>query len=181
MNKQSALDTIAKNIENCRICRRDSLGKAVPGEGNSEAQIVFVGEAPGKTEAQTGHPFVGRSGKLLRQSIADIGLKEEEVFITSVVKYLPRQGTPTEQQIAHGRTHLIGQLDIINPKIIVLLGRVAILGVLREALAISQVHGTTLKKDGKIYFFSYHPAAALRFNKFREIFVSDFKKIKKLL
>lgn len=181
MKKDRALADITEAIESCRICRKDSLGQAVAGEGSSEAKIVFVGEAPGKTEAQTGRPFVGRSGKLLRQSIISLGLKEEEVFITSVVKYLPKQGTPTDKQITHGRTHLLAQLEIINPQIIVLLGRVAIVGVLGEALAISQVHGTTLKKDGKTYFFSYHPAAALRFTKFRESFVTDFKKIKKLL
>src|SRR5581483_12509208 len=93
--KQKALDKIAKEIENCQVCQEDKIGIAVPGEGDPDADIVFLGEAPGKQEAQTGRPFIGRSGKLLRIVIKDAGIKEEDVYITSAVKYLPKRGTPT--------------------------------------------------------------------------------------
>src|SRR5437762_582030 len=108
MNKQKALDEIAKEIEKCEVCKVGKTGVAVPGEGNPDADIVFIGEAPGKTEAKTGKPFVGRSGQLLRSLIREIGLDDvKDVFITSPVKYLPLRGTPTPQDIAHGRVHLM--------------------------------------------------------------------------
>ena len=81
MNKQAALRKIAREIEHCDECKKDKIGMAVPGEGNPDADIVFIGEAPGKTESTTGRPFVGRSGKLLRTLINEVGLKEENIFI----------------------------------------------------------------------------------------------------
>src|SRR2546425_9448635 len=106
IDKQTQLDKISKEIELCKVCKVGKTGKAVPGEGNPDAKIVFLGEAPGKKEAETGRPFVGRSGQLLRSLIKEVGLKEDEVYITSPVKYLPLRGTPTPQDIAHGKTHL---------------------------------------------------------------------------
>ncbi|HTL39653.1 MAG TPA: uracil-DNA glycosylase [Methylomirabilota bacterium] len=179
MNKAQALQKISTKIKRCLICRKDSIGLPVVGEGDPDAKIVFIGEAPGKTESLTGRPFVGRSGKFLRAQLKTIGLDEKNVYITSPVKYLPKQGTPTPQQIAHGRTHLDEQLAVINPAVIVLMGRVAAEAVLGEYLAISKLHGQTIKKDNKIYFISYHPAAALRFD--RKTFIQDFKKIRKLI
>ncbi len=181
MNKQAVLFKIAKEIENCKICKEKKSGKAVPGEGNPNADIVFIGEAPGKTEAKTGRPFVGRSGKFLRSQIRAIGLKEENVFITSPVKYLPDRGTPTPMDIAHGRIHLEKQLEIIDPKIIVLMGSVAAQGVLQEKVPVKTKHGTTIQKNGKTYFLTVHPAAGLRFPPLRKIFIEDFQKLKALL
>src|SRR6185436_1920234 len=124
-SKQLELDKIAQEIEDCEECKLDKIGLAVPGEGNPDADIVFLGEAPGKKEAESGRPFIGRSGQLLRNLIRETGLKEEAVFITSPVKYLPKRGTPTTKEIAHGKTHLDEQLMVIDPEIIVLLGSVA--------------------------------------------------------
>lgn len=153
----------------------------MPGEGSAGAKIVFIGEAPGKKEALSGRPFIGRSGALLRSAIKGIGLRERDVYITSPVKYLPKRGTPTPAQILHGRIHLQKQLSVINPKVIVLMGRVAALGVLDQFIPVATQHGQTLSRDGRSYFFSYHPAAAIRFVKFRQVFLDDFKKLKKLL
>lgn len=181
MNKSEKLDLINKEIEKCRLCKVNKSGMAVPGEGNPDASIVFVGEAPGRTEAATGRPFVGRSGKLLRGAIESIGLNTQEVFITSPVKYLPDYLTPTPEDILHGMSHLTKQLNVIDPKIIVLLGSVAARGVLAEKLKISYKHGTSMIRDGKTYFISYHPAAAIRFQKFKATFLEDFMKIKMLI
>jgi len=182
MRKQNYLDKIAIEIKKCKVCKKGSIGLPVPGEGNPNAKIVFVGEAPGKQEAKTGRPFVGRSGKFLRSQIQAIGLDDEkDVFILSPVKYLPKGGTPTKQQIAHGRTHYLKQIEIINPRIIVLMGNVAALGTLDKAISVSKFHGETLIESSKKYFFSYHPAAAVRFPKLRSVFVQDFKKLKKLI
>ena len=130
MGKKASLEKIAKEIEVCKVCKINKHGMPVPGEGNSDADVMFVGEAPGRTEAESGRPFVGRSGKLLRSAIGSIGLKEEDVFITSPVKYLPDYVTPTDEDIKHGMTHLSKQIEVINPKVIVLLGSVAVRGVL---------------------------------------------------
>src|SRR5581483_4635686 len=141
MNKKAkALTEIDKEIAECPICPIDKIGKPVPGEGNPDADIVFIGEAPGKTESITGRPFVGRSGKLLRANITRVGLSEEDVYITSPVKYLPKRGTPTPADIAHGREHLVKQLAIIDPKIVVLMGRVAAEGVLQEKVSVTNLH-----------------------------------------
>lgn len=174
MNKKQALTAIAKDITNCSICQENSLGEAVPGEGNPDAKIVFVGEAPGKKEAATGRPFVGRSGQFLRQQIRSIGLLGETVFITSAVKYLPKKGTPSVSQIEHSRPHLIKQLEIIQPKVVVLLGSVAAQSMLKEKISIAKEHGTIKEIQGVYYFLSYHPAAAVRFLSIRKSFEQDF-------
>src|SRR6266568_2522857 len=151
MDKQKALDKIAKEIENCKICKVGKSGKAVPGEGNPDAQVVFIGEAPGRQEAVTGRPFIGRSGQLLRSLIREIGLDDEkDVYITSPVKYLPDRGTPTSQDIAHGRIHLMKQLEVIVPKIVMLLGRVAAEGVLEKKVAVSSEHGHIIEVKDRI-------------------------------
>ncbi len=183
MNKQKEMDKIAKEIENCEICKVGKSGKAVVGEGSLDAEIVFIGEAPGKTEALTGRPFVGRSGKLLRSMIASVGLKESKVYITSPVKYLPDRGTPTSSDISHGRSHLMKQFEIIKPKFVVLLGRVAAEGVLEKKVFVVKGHGQIVDNiDGVKYFLTLHPAAVLRFpTKFKKEFEGDFDKLKSLI
>ena len=178
--KQLALDKIAEQISQCPICKKDKVGIAVPGEGNPDADIVFIGEAPGKQEAATGRPFIGRAGKLLRSLIAEAGLNEKEVFITSPVKYLPIHVTPTPEEVAHGRIHLMAQFAILEPKIIVLLGRVAALAVLERNILIAKEHGTIIEQDGRKYLLVYHPAAPLYSPKLRTVIHEDFKQLKKL-
>lgn len=182
MNKQKELDKISTEIEKCKICKVGKIGIAVPGEGNPHADIVFIGEAPGKQEAKTGRPFIGRSGKLLRSMIREMGLDDEkDVFITSPVKYLPEKGTPTPVEIAHGKTHLDKQLAIIDPKIIVLMGSVAVMGVLNSRIPVKKEHGKIINKDGRMYFITLHPAAGLRFPPLKKLIEEDFQKLKKLI
>lgn len=181
MDKVNALAKIVKEIARCRVCKVGKSGKAVPGEGNSDAKVVFIGEAPGRQEAKTGRPFVGRSGQLLRFLIREVGLKESDVYITSPVKYLPDRGTPTSADIAHGRVHLGKQLAIIDPKIIALLGNVAIQGVLGEKIPVSKRHGEIVQKNNKKYFVTFHPAAALRFPPIKTKLLADFKKLQGLI
>lgn len=181
MNKQELLDKIAREIEKCRLCHIGTSGKPVPGEGNPDADIVFMGEAPGREEAKTGRPFVGRSGKLLRSMIKEIGLNEKDVFITSPVKLLPNRGTPTKDDIKHGITHTDKQLSVIDPKIIVLLGKTAYYAFFQGSMPILKDHGKIFEKDNRRFMATIHPAAVLRFPKFREILVSDFQKLKKII
>ena len=181
MGKKSELRQIAKEIEECKICRQGKTGKAVPGEGNPNAEVVFIGEAPGRNEAEAGKPFIGRAGKLLRLIIKDIGIDEKRVFITNPVKYLPMKGTPSTADIKHGRTHLEKQLKIINPKIIVLLGRVATLANFEEPISVKKEHGKIIEKNKIMYLITYHPSAALRFPPLKKVLAEDLEKLKKLV
>ncbi|OGH09013.1 MAG: hypothetical protein A2152_01980 [Candidatus Levybacteria bacterium RBG_16_35_6] len=181
MNKQRELQKIAREIENCRICQKGKIGKAVPGEGNPNAKIVFIGEAPGKTEAKWGRPFIGRSGKYFRSVLKEIGVNEKDVFITSPVHYLPKRGTPSKEDIEHGKTYLKRQLEIINPKIIVLMGNVAVLGVLGEQIPVLKRHGRVIVRNGKKYLITFHPAYAVRFDRAKGLFKKDLGKIEKIV
>ena len=181
MNKDQALKKIADEIRACRLCKKGGLGKAVPGEGNPDARIIFIGEAPGKEEAKAGRPFIGRSGKFLREMIREIGLDADQVFITSPVHYLPSSGTPSKEMIIHGREHLLEQLSIIKPDIAVLLGNSACIAMLDRKIEISKIHGTLLEKDGRKYFITFHPAYAMRFPDGRRGFIRDFSKLKKFI
>ena len=181
MNNEGKLKKIAEEIKGCKICKQGKTGKAVAGEGNPNAKIVFIGEAPGKTEAETGRPFIGRAGKLLRSIIKDIGIDDSKVFITNPVKYLPLKGTPSSSDIKHGKTHLEKQLKIINPKIIVLLGRVAIHSILGNKISVKKDHGKVIEKDGIKYLLVYHPSAALRFPPLKVPLKEDLGKLKELI
>src|SRR3989338_9523572 len=181
MDKKSLLQQIAKEIEKCKICRQGKTGKAVPGEGNAYAELVFIGEAPGRNEAETGKPFIGRAGKLLRSIIKNIGIDEKEIFITNPVKYLPLKGTPSAEDIKHGKTHLEKKLKIINKKIIVLLGRVATLANFEEPISVKKDHGKIIEKNGIKYLITFHPSAALRFPPLKAVLAEDLEKLKKLV
>lgn len=177
MNKQKELDMLKKQVENCIICQQESIGVAVFGEGNPDAKIMLVGEAPGKNEAKVGRPFIGRSGKLLRKYIQEIGLKEEEIYITSPVKYLPERGTPSKKQIHHAKTHFDKQVEIINPTIIVLLGKTAAYAVLEEDIPILTHHGNIITHNSRSYLITLHPSAVLRFPKYASYLKEDLNKI----
>lgn len=181
MDKEKELFRIAEEIEECPLCKQWGEGRAVPGEGNPDADIVFIGEAPGRQEAKTGRPFVGRSGKLLRAAIGEVGIGEKEVFITSPVKYLPLRGTPSRENILHSREHLSKQLLIIDPKIVVLLGNTACVALLDRKVPIVKEHGTVVRKDGRRYFITFHPAYALRFPEGKKALHRDFEVLKKLI
>ena len=181
MDKRTKLAEIAEEIRKCRKCKTGKSGLSVPGEGNPDADIMFVGEAPGKEEAKCGRPFIGRSGKLLRSAITGIGLREEDVFITSPVKYLPDRGTPTDEDIFHGRVHLFRQLEVISPKIIVLLGNTACVAVLGNKTAVTREHGKVIEKEGMKCLITFHPAAAIRFQKFKGSFLEDFGVLRRML
>jgi uracil-DNA glycosylase family 4 len=181
MSKEKTLAKIAREIAACSLCKKGGTGKAVPGEGNADARIVFIGEAPGKEEAKIGRPFVGRSGKFLRERIKEIGLTEDDIFITSPGHYLPLRGTPSKDTILHGRTHLFKQIEIIDPEIIVLLGNTACTAILDNKVEILREHGKLLEKNGRIHLITFHPAYSMRFPEGKKLFLKDFQKLKKLL
>ncbi len=151
------------------------------GEGNPGSQIVFIGEAPGFEEDKQVRPFVGRSGQLLRKNIRGIGWKEENVYITNIVKRRPPANRdPLPYEIEAYKSYLTRQLEIIKPKIIVTLGRFSMNYFLPEA-KISRDHGKIFRFDGFLLYPIYHPAAALRSTGMKDEFEGNFQKLPKIL
>jgi uracil-DNA glycosylase len=133
----------------------------VPGEGDPMAQVMFVGEAPGASEDKQGRPFVGRAGKLLDELLAEAGLERERVYITNVVKARPpKNRDPRAGEVAHCMPWLEAELALVQPTLVVPLGRHALAHFSDDA-KISEVHGTQLTERGRSLFPLYHPAAAL--------------------
>lgn len=179
----TTLDEVAKEIAETGGGPLKGPGiNPVPGEGNPEAEVLFIGEAPGFNENQQGRPFVGVSGQLLRKTMAENGFKENEVFITNIVKFRPPENRdPTPQEIEFFRPFLDKQIEIINPKYIVTLGRFSMYKFLGEGVSISRIHGQ-VRMVGKCFIFPmFHPAAALRDPKVMQEFKNDFRKLKELV
>ena len=178
MSKTAQLEELRLEILSCTLCKNAGLGEMVFGEGDVNAKIMFVGEAPGKQEAKSGRPFIGRSGKLLRTCIREIGLVENRVYITSPVKYLPKKGTPTKKEIEHSQLHFRKQLEIINPDILVLLGKTAAYATTNKEFSVLKDHGKVFNLLHRQVVPTIHPAAVLRFPKYAEILKGDFAKVK---
>ncbi len=187
MNKKQELENLHKKwMEECQCELKKTATQAVPGVGNAEAEIVFIGEAPGKKEDELGQPFVGAAGKFLNEMLELIDLKREDIYITNIVKYRPpnnRDPNPKEKSAC--RAWLLEELKIISPKLIIFLGRHAMNNFFPD-LQISGAHGKLLIKSFKgmstKYFFPlYHPAAALYDGSMRDILKEDFVKIPKVL
>ena len=178
----SALSDINQEIAHCQLCAiARSRTRAVPGEGPEDAEIMFVGEAPGWHEDQQGRPFVGPAGKYLEQLLALIGLKREQVYITNVIKTRPPDNRdPLPSEITSCRPWLERQIEIIRPRMIVTLGRYS-MAMFFPGKTISKIHGTAQKRDGVIYFAMYHPAAALHQQSLRQAIETDMRKISALL
>jgi len=178
----SALSELYEEIAVCQDCELSGCRTSVvPGEGLGDAELLFVGEAPGWHEDQQGRPFVGPAGKFLDELLASIGLKRDEVYIANVVKCRPpgnRDPLPLEMKAC--RKWLDRQLEIIKPKVIVTLGRYS-LAQFFPGDPIGKVRGTARKKQGTVYFAMYHPAAALHQQSLRRIIEQDMTKIPSLL
>ena len=168
----------------CTACRlHKSRTHAVPGEGDLRAALMFIGEAPGETEDREGRPFRGRSGKFLDLLLARIGLTREEIFITGSVKCRPPHNrTPRDDELAVCRAlWLDRQIELINPSLLVLLGKVALKQVLAKTGSLTELHGQIRERDGRPCLITYHPASAMRFPAVRAATLKDFRKIQRLL
>jgi len=167
------------SCQKCGLCSNRT--NAVPGEGSLTADIMFVGEGPGKQEDLEGRPFCGASGKLLDQLLTSIGLEREEVYITNIVKCRPPNNRdPFEDEKTTCAPYLDAQIRLIKPLVIATLGRHA-LNYFLPNLQISQVHGKPLRHQGQVYVPLYHPAVALYKGSMREELESDFVAIKKTI
>ncbi len=178
----SALSELYKEIVVCQRCDLSKhRTKVVPGEGPDNAEIMFIGEAPGWHEDQQGRPFVGPAGQLLEQLLASINLKRHQVYIANVIKCRPEGNRdPLPVEIQNCRGWLDSQVEMIRPKMIVTLGRYS-MAMFFPGKSISKIHGTAQKKDGVIYYAMYHPAAALHQQSLRQAIEADMLKIPSLL
>lgn len=181
--KTEALAALTEEIKQCQQCPLYiNATQAVPGEGNPEADIMFVGEGPGKDEDEQGRPFVGASGKYLTQLIETIGLQRADVYIANVIKHRPPGNRDPLPDELHACTPwLEKQLEIIQPKLIVTLGRYSMAYFLGEGLSISKIHGQPKRRGDRVVVPLYHPAAALYRGDLRPVLEADFKKIPKVL
>jgi uracil-DNA glycosylase len=174
----SALSDLYKNIRSCERCDiARSRIKSVPGEGAEDAEIMFIGEAPGFNEDQQGRPFVGQAGKFLDELLVSINLNREKVYIANVIKCRPPENRdPLPQEILSCRQWLNKQIEIIQPKVIVTLGRYS-MAMFFPQKSISKIHGTAEKRDGVLYVAMYHPAAALHQGNLKDVIKADFLKL----
>lgn len=167
--RQAALETIAAEVSVCTKCRLAAgRSRSVPGEGHPDTEVVFVGEGPGQNEDAQGRPFVGAAGGLLNELLGSIGWKRDEVFITNVVKCRPPGNRdPEPDEIAACAPYLKRQLEVLDPALVVTLGRFSLQAFMPGA-RIGQVHGTVRQADPEagapnaMAFAMYHPAAAFR-------------------
>lgn len=187
MTKSEKLAKLNKQMSACSKCAlRCNATQVVPGDGNAEAEIMFIGEAPGKKEDTLGIPFVGSAGKFLSVMLATIKLKREDIYIANVCKCRPPENRdPLPEEVVSCWPWLEKQIKIIDPKIIVTLGRHSLNRFLPEA-KISEAHGRAFEinipKIGKRKIFAlYHPAAALYNGSMRETLLKDFKRIPKII
>lgn len=181
--KIKRLSEIAEKIASCEVCPElcKNAKNPVPGEGDPEAAIMFVGEAPGAREDETGRPFVGAAGKFLEEMLSSIELKRQDVYITNIVKYRPPGNRdPLPEEIKACLPFLLAQIKVIAPKLVVFLGRHS-MSVFFPELKISQAHGRPVRRSGQVFLPLYHPAAALYNGGMRESLLEDFAKIPKIL
>ena len=183
MSDKKTLEKLAKQIKVCTRCElHRSRTEAVPGEGPTHAEIMFIGEGPGASEDKQGRPFVGASGKFLDQLLEQAGVTRTDVFITNVVKCRPpgnRDPLPDEIDICTSN-YLQHQIELVNPSIIVTLGRHS-MGLFFKGVKITEIHGQMRKVGDRHVIAMFHPAAALHQLSLKTVIMADFAKLPELL
>ncbi len=187
MNKDKQLQKLNDDMNAlCACTLKKTAINVVPGKGSADAQIMFIGEAPGKKEDEIGEPFVGAAGKFLSELLATINLKREDIYITNVVKYRPPNNRdPLPEEVADCQLWLQEQINLIDPVLIIPLGRHALERFV-PGRKISEDHGRAFRREidgvGKRVFYAlYHPAAALYNGSLRDTLITDFARIPKII
>ena len=175
----NSLEELENSIKNCNKCKLCSGRKNIVfGVGNKNSDIMFIGEGPGADEDDQGIPFVGKAGQLMNKAFEGLGIKRDEVYIANIVKCRPPQNRNPEKDEAEACiNYLRNQVVIIKPKIIVLLGNVALKNILGEEYSITKVRGTWIEKKGIWYMPTFHPAALLRDESKKIDFWKDLKTV----
>jgi len=182
MSAEEALALLAKEVSSCQKCALYRSRKlSVPGEGPVNSEIMFIGEGPGFHENEQGRPFVGAAGTFLNELLAEAGLKRSDVWIGNVVKCRPPGNRdPLPEELAACNGYLERQMTVINPKIIITLGRYS-MGKFMPGAKISQVHGQMRRMDGRFVIAMFHPAAALHQAALKPAILKDFSQLPNLL
>ncbi len=174
-NMEDLKDAI-NNCNKCKLCKNRK--NIVFGVGNENAKIMFIGEGPGADEDLKGIPFVGKAGKLMDKAFLALGIKREDVYIANIVKCRPPNNRdPEPDEVAGCINYLRNQVMIIKPKIIVLLGRVALNNILGQEYKITANRGKWIEKKGILYMPTWHPAALLRDENKKIDFIKDLKQV----
>ena len=178
MKESLSLKVIQQNVKTCKKCELcNTRRNAVPGIGNENSDVVFIGEAPGKNEDIHGEPFIGTAGKILDNALENAGLTRSSVYITNIVKCRPPDNrVPNDTERSMCSNYLEEELRIINPKIICLLGNTPFYSIL-GGKEISKNHGKFISKDTRVYFVTFHPAATIYNQKLVDTFKNDIKKL----
>jgi len=159
----------------CDLCK--TRNNSVPGKGNYNSEIIFVGEAPGRSEDKIGEPFVGEAGKKLSVALEYAGISRESVYITNVVKCRPPNNrVPSQAEKESCRNYLESEIALIKPKVICIMGNTAYQSIL-GGKNITKERGKFVKKDGKLYFLTVHPAAIIYNQKLMDSLKNDMKKL----
>jgi len=180
LGAQARLEEIASQVQACVLCPLHlTRTQGVPGTGPATARVLAVGEAPGESEDREGRPFVGAAGRLLTQLLEEIGLSREDIFITNVLKSRPPGNRdPQPEEVMACAPYLDAQIDVLQPEVILLLGRHALQRLLPEAPGISRAHGTLIHQGPRTYMPCYHPAAALYNGGLLGTLRQDFQRLK---
>ena len=180
--QMDTIEALAQAVTTCTDCSLcETRTRSVPGEGSNNPEILFIGEGPGFHEDQQGRPFVGPSGKLLDDLLGLIGLTRPEVYIANVVKCRPPNNRdPRPEEIKACRKYLDQQIRLLDPKVIVTLGRFSLVRFLPQE-TISKVHGQPRLWGHRYIFPMYHPAAALHQGNLRQVLEEDMRKLPELL
>lgn len=175
-NNWEELEEVVKQCRKCRLC--ETRKNVVFGVGNREADIMFIGEGPGADEDAQGEPFVGKAGKLMNMAFDMLGVKREEVYIANIVKCRPPNNrNPQDDEAENCLDYLRNQVILVKPKIIVLLGSVALKNVLGKEYGITASRGKWLERKGILYMLTWHPAALLRDENKKIDFIKDLKQV----
>lgn len=179
-NNWEELETECNNCKKCKLCKGRT--NVVIGTGNKTADLMFIGEGPGADEDAQGIPFVGKAGKLMNTAFQGIGIKREEVYIANVVKCRPPNNrNPEDDEAKACLDYLRNQVILVKPKIIVLLGNVALKNILGKEYGITSARGKWVEKNGIMYMPTFHPAALLRDETKKIMFWKDLKEVKKAM
>jgi uracil-DNA glycosylase len=173
-----SLEKIAADVRGCPLCKLSRSRKnAVPGEGQLSAKIMFIGEAPGRSEDEKGRPFVGAAGRILDELLKKAGIERSEVFITNIVKCRPPNNrVPKEDELTACRPYLDRQIALIKPKVICILGRTAYSSLLGGS-SITANRGKIVERAGQKYFLTFHPAAVIYNKDLLSALEADLKKL----
>lgn len=170
------LEETAKECKKCKLCQ--NRNNVVFGTGNRQASLMFIGEGPGADEDLQGTPFVGKAGKLMNMAFDMLGIKREEVYIANIVKCRPPNNrNPQDDEAESCLDYLRNQVILVKPKIIVLLGSVALKNILGKEYGITASRGKWLERKGILYMPTWHPAALLRDENKKIDFIKDLKQV----